>query len=1112
MEFRILGVLEVREGESRIPLGAGKQRALLALLLLHANEVVATDRLIDELWGESPPETARKAVHVYVTRLRKAVGSERIRTHEPGYVLELDSDELDLRRFERLVEEGRQLRQDGEDPRAAEILREALALWNGPPLADFTYELFAQSEIPRLEELRLEALEERIDADLAVGHGADLVGELEALVAKHPYRERLRGQLMLALYRDGRQADALSVYQETRKLLVDELGIEPGRALQRLEGAILRQEPALETVLEEPEPAPTPSPPTRRRRWTLAAAGAALAVVAGAVAVGLTRTSEGSSLPALEENTVGVIDAEAGEIEAQVKLPNRPSSIAAGGGFIWIASEADGTLSRVDPATREVQLLPVGKSANGVAYGGGSVWVTNGEEREVAQVAPDSVSLVQTFEVGNGPAAVAVGEEAVWVANTIDGTVSRIDLASGNLTSVPVSAGPAGIDIGAGSVWVTSETTGTVLRLDPRSGAPVQSIGVGNGPTGIAAGEGGVWVANRQDGTVSRIDPATNSVSATIPDVGVNPTAVAVGLGAVWVANAGDGTIARIEPAGGRVDERVPVESSPSAIALAGDSVWTTTLPSLGMHRGGILRVESIPLECGCIDPAGAGAYPDLQVVISLTYDTLLAYRRVGGIGGAALVGNLAERVPTPTDQGRTYTFQLRRGIRFSNGTPLRASDFRSSIERLLTLDDPRVPAYDDIVGASECAATPPDRCDLSQGIEVDDDLGRITIRLERPDTDFLHKLTYPFASVIPARTPLRIARTEPIPTTGPYRVESLEPRRELRLVRNPYFRVWSADARPDGYPDEIRFHLSKDIEAQVAAVEEGRADVLLRPPVERLQGLLTSYPGRLHSDAVPWTDYMFLSTRVPPFDDLRVRQALNYAVDRERIVELLGGPLAAQPTCQLLPPAVPGYAPYCPYTLDRNPGGTWTAPDPTRARELVEVSGTKGMRVEVFAYEQFGRIETGRYVVSLLRRLGYRSSLRVIPELVPDYLGHVGQSRNRAQIGTFGWYADSASAALFLRDLFSCASFQPESASNLNLSRFCDPAIDATMARAVDLQSSDPVRANALWAEADRALVDQAAAVPLVNQHVVGFVSERVGNYQLHPQWLTLLDQLWVK
>ncbi|MGH3012997.1 MAG: AfsR/SARP family transcriptional regulator, partial [Gaiellaceae bacterium] len=332
MEFRILGGLEVREGGRPVPIGAGKQKALLAILLLHANEVLATERLIDELWGESPPESARKAVQVYVTRLRKTLGAERIRTHEPGYVLELSSDELDLIEFERRLEESRRLREEGEDARAAGLLREALALWNGPPLADFTYEPFAQNEIPRLEELRLAALEERIEAELALGHGGDLVGELETLVAQHPYRERLRGQLMLALYRDGRQAEALTVYQQTRKLLVEELGIEPSPSLQRLVGAILRQEPALETALREPEPAAVPDTfeepkLRRRRRLAFAAAGAVLALGTVAAAVILTRPSEPDFLPGLDENAVGVIDTEAMGIETQFsRLPGRPSA------------------------------------------------------------------------------------------------------------------------------------------------------------------------------------------------------------------------------------------------------------------------------------------------------------------------------------------------------------------------------------------------------------------------------------------------------------------------------------------------------------------------------------------------------------------------------------------------------------------------------------------------------------------------------------------------------------------------------------------------------------------------------------------------------------------
>jgi YVTN family beta-propeller protein len=1112
MEFRVLGALEVREdGDRPIPLGAGKQRAALAILLLHANEVVGTERLIDELWGESPPRAARKALQVYVTHLRKALGSERIRTRAPGYVLELAPDELDLHRFERLVEEGRDLRANGDPAGATAALREALALWKGQPLADFTFEPFAQTEIPRLEEQRLEALEERIDAELALGHGSELVAELEALVAKHPYRERLRGQLMLALYRAGRQADALAAYQEARKLLVEELGVEPSPALQRLEGAILRQEPALETVLEEPAVAAPPRRPAEtagRLNWRLAAAVPVVLLAAGLVSLGLSRWRDSDSLSRVQANAIGVIDADAAEIDGEVPLPgSRPGAIAAGGNFVWATSEAEGTVSRVDPDGRDVQTLHVGESANGVAYGARAVWVTNGEKRAVVQINPDPLEVVQTIPVGNGPGPVAVGEGAAWVANTIDGTLSRIDLAGGGPKTFRVGAAPAGIAVGLGAVWVTSDATGTVLRLDPRSGTIVESISVGNAPTGIAIGEGAVWVANRLDGTVSRIDPATNSLSATIP-VGVSPTSVAAGLGAVWVANAGDGSIARIEPGSDpAVDKWIPVESSPNAIALADGNAWATTLPSLPDHRGGVLRVESFPLSCGCVDPAFAEPRPLGSTVIPLAYDGLIAFRRVGGIGGAALVPNLAVRVPVPTDQGRTYTFQLRRGVRYSDGTPVRASDVRYSLERALTLVSDLTRYYGAVVGAAECGSSA--RCDLSQGIEVDDAAGRITIRLARADADFLYKLTLPFAFVVPAGTPLRPARTEPIPGTGAYRIASLPPDRELRLVRNSHFQVRSPDARPDGYPDEIRYHLTTDAGSQVAAVAQGRADVMLGPPVERLTGLLTRYPGRLHSDAVPWTDFMFLNTRVPPFDDLRVRRALNYAVNRKRMVDLLGGTLAAQPTCQLLPPAVPGFRPYCPFSI--NPAGTWTAPDLAKAKALIAASGTRGMRVQVLAYDQFGRVGYGRYFVSLLRRLGYRSSLRVIPKLFSDYLEYAGNSRNRAQLGTFGWYADYPSAA-FLRDLFSCASFVPGSAANLNLSAFCDPRVDAKMARAADLQASDPARANALWAEADRMVVDRAAAVPLVNQHVVGFVSERVGNYQLHPQWLTLLDQLWVR
>jgi DNA-binding SARP family transcriptional activator len=254
--------LAVADQHRTLALGGVKQRSLLAVLLLHANEVVAADRLIAELWGESPPATVAKSVQSYVMRLRRELGAARLTTRPPGYVLNVSPGELDLAVFERLCAEARR----AEPARAAEKLREALALWRGPPLADLAYEPFAQSEIARLEELRLAVLEERIDADLACGRHGDLVGELEALVTEHPLRERLRAQLMLALYRSGRQAEALHAYRATRRELADELGLEPGEALRRLEQAILRHDPELE--LDTP-PRPSRSPPEPERSLLL---------------------------------------------------------------------------------------------------------------------------------------------------------------------------------------------------------------------------------------------------------------------------------------------------------------------------------------------------------------------------------------------------------------------------------------------------------------------------------------------------------------------------------------------------------------------------------------------------------------------------------------------------------------------------------------------------------------------------------------------------------------------------------------------------------------------------------------------------------------------------
>ena len=289
MEYRILGPLQACDGDRLLSLGGARQRALLAVLLLHANQVVSSDRLIDHLWGDEPPETASTALQVSISRLRRTLEPDRaprgeahlIQTRPPGYELRVGQDELDLHRFEQLAATGEQAFAAGDAAGAADAFREALALWSGPPLSDFTYEPFAQAHIARIEELRLTALEDRIEADLALGRHARLVGELETLVAEHPLRERPRGQLILALYRSGRQAEALDAFQDARRTLVDELGIEPSPALARLERAILVQDPSLDAPPapahvdvpsgEVPPPAPAAFSESRETRKVVTA-------------------------------------------------------------------------------------------------------------------------------------------------------------------------------------------------------------------------------------------------------------------------------------------------------------------------------------------------------------------------------------------------------------------------------------------------------------------------------------------------------------------------------------------------------------------------------------------------------------------------------------------------------------------------------------------------------------------------------------------------------------------------------------------------------------------------------------------------------------------------
>jgi peptide/nickel transport system substrate-binding protein len=435
--------------------------------------------------------------------------------------------------------------------------------------------------------------------------------------------------------------------------------------------------------------------------------------------------------------------------------------------------------------------------------------------------------------------------------------------------------------------------------------------------------------------------------------------------------------------------------------------------------------------------------------------------------------------------------FTLRPGVRYADGSPVRTGDFRASLERALSRT--QTSDLSAIAGAATCSR----RCDLSAGIEDDPRSRTITVHLAHPDSDFLHELTTPFAYVVPAGAGHGLP-----PGTGPYRVAGWNRRAGGTFLRNPYFR---GPRRPAGFADRIDVGIvaEDDVERGIATVERGGADVLvLADPFgshvdrARLRALVARAPSRLHSAPAASTEWMFLNVRRRPFDDLAVRQAVSIALDRSQIVASMGGTPLAAPTCQIVPPGFPGYAPYCPYTDD-----PWGAGDPRRAQALVAASGRAGERV-VVEVPDFRRA-VGRRFERLLDDLGFRASLRV--RSLMDYFRTVYDAN--VQIGFMGWNSDFVSASTFIEPAFSCAS-QAERDLN-NVSHFCDPALARTVAAAREGLGDD---ANRTWARADRAVIDHAAAVPLTNHRSLVLVSDRVGNVQTHPTWMTLLDQLWVR
>jgi peptide/nickel transport system substrate-binding protein len=490
------------------------------------------------------------------------------------------------------------------------------------------------------------------------------------------------------------------------------------------------------------------------------------------------------------------------------------------------------------------------------------------------------------------------------------------------------------------------------------------------------------------------------------------------------------------------------------------------------------------------------------------THDGLVAFKRVGGAAGSQRVPDLATSIPTPTDGGKTYKFTLRSGIKFSNGQTLTGKDVKATFERLFKIgDSPNAGTwYNVIKGADACIKTPK-TCDLSQGIVVNGNT--VTFHLTQGDSEFLDKLAVPFAFILPASTPDKNVNIPP-PGTGPYKWVQYAPNKAMKVVRNPYFKEWSKDAQPAGNPDTIVQKFGLSVEAEVTQVENNQADWIFdQVPSDRLNELSNKYANQVFINPLTAVWYFAFNVREAPFNNLKARQAVNFATDRDALVKVYGGPKLAVPTCQILPPNFPGYVPYCPYT--KNPGsGKWTAPDLQKAKQLVAASGTKGAAVKVNTDTNTVDRGLGLYFVGLLNSLGYKASLQALsPDIQYPYAQN---SKNHVQFAFSSWYQDYPAASDFLNILLGCGSFHPNSNSSPNIAEFCDKGIQAKMDKAGQTGITDPEGANKIWAQVDKQVTDQAPWVSMFNPKFIDVLSSRVKGYQFSPQWYFLIDQASVK
>ena len=575
LEFRALGPIEVLRDGQPIDLGKGRERVLLAALVVAAGQPLSTDELLEALWGTRYPTTAVEMVRNYVGRLRVRLGDGVVATTPGGYRLAIEETVIDISRFEQLAEEGIGALEHGDPERAAEVLRSALALWRGRPVPELDETRSYQPRLAALEELHLRVEEERSSAELALGHAPAVIPELEDLVEQHPYRERLIGRLMLALYRSGRQKDALDVYASSRRRLVGDVGLEPGPELRDLQSRILRQDPSLSEIA-------LPSPLGRSaepRRHLVTLGVVTLGVVTLVAVVGATAVfafhSRTKSI-AIPRRGVVALDAASGKPVQGANLPVLPGPVAVNGEDVWVASRQGPSIFALRASRGEPRRVHVAATPFALAVAGNSLWVADGYAGTLNRVDADGNVLAsfrpQPRAAGRLP--LAGGASQLWIGSQ-DGTLTRLDPKTTRRQGTYAHVGlPQAIAVGEGSVWIAAATADVVERFDPLTGRVVRRIPVGGRPSLLVSGGGAIWALTPTEDRLWRIDPNSDAVNASV-GVPSDATSLAVAPHFVWIGSA-SGLLTTVDASSNSVVRSQSLNRPIDGLAAADGRLWVT--------------------------------------------------------------------------------------------------------------------------------------------------------------------------------------------------------------------------------------------------------------------------------------------------------------------------------------------------------------------------------------------------------------------------------------------------------------------------------------------------------------------------------------------------------